>query len=163
MFGLPDHVFHAQRLTKAFEARRLTAYDDGAGVLTIGWGHTRNVTPSMRITEREAEELFRKDWAIAESAMRANVKVPVNAPQKAALTMFVFNIGGSAFARSTCCRLINLNRHKEAEEQLDRWENAGGRKMRGLELRRCVERLIWQGHGPAIDERFIDALRGMIE
>lgn len=163
MFGLPDHVFHAQRLTKAFEALRLRAYDDGAGVLTIGWGHTRGVTPGMSIDQATAEAMFRSDWATAESLMRHHVKVPVNQPQKAALTMFVFNIGGQAFARSTCLRLLNANRHNEAEEQLDRWENAGGRKMRGLELRRCVERLIWQGHGPAIDDRFIDALRGMIE
>ena len=163
MFGLPDHVFHAQRLTKGFEALRLRAYDDGGGVLTIGWGHTRGVTPGMSIDLPTAEHYFRQDWAIAESQMRHNVKVPLNQPQKAALTMFVFNIGGAAFARSTCLRLINAKRIDEAEEQLDRWENAAGRKLRGLELRRCVERLIWQGHGPAIDDRFIDALRGMIE
>lgn len=163
MFGKPDHTFHAQRLCKTFEALRLQAYDDGAGVLTIGWGHTRTVTPGMTISQRRAEELFAQDWAVAETAVRHLCQVKPNAPQTAALTMFVFNIGQGAFARSTCLKLINAGRFAEAEEQLDRWENAGGRKMGGLELRRCVERLIWQGHGAAIDLRFIDALRGMIE
>lgn len=163
MFGLPDHTFHAQRLTKSFEALRLDAYDDGAGVLTIGYGHTRGVRPGQRITEAEAERLFRQDWAVAESAVRKLVTTRVNAPQMAALTMFVFNVGQGAFGTSTCLRLLNAGRVAEAEEQLDRWENAAGRKMRGLELRRAVERLIWQGHGPIVDHRVIDALRGMIE
>ena len=49
-------------LIKSFEGLRLTAYQDSVSVWTIGWGHTgSDVTPYMKITEEEAENLLLKD------------------------------------------------------------------------------------------------------
>lgn len=44
----------------------LTAYNDGYGTLTIGWGHTSGVTAGMTITEAQAQELFEQDLKTAE-------------------------------------------------------------------------------------------------
>src|SRR5690242_4450329 len=40
---------------KRHEGLRLTAYDDGGGVFTIGYGSTRGVRKGMVITEGQAE------------------------------------------------------------------------------------------------------------
>ena len=47
------------QLTKQFEGLRLDAYQDCAGVWTIGYGHTgRDVKPGQRVTPLEAEVLL---------------------------------------------------------------------------------------------------------
>ena len=46
---------------KKFEGFRSQSYRCPAGVLTIGYGHTKGVKLGMRITEREAEVLLRED------------------------------------------------------------------------------------------------------
>jgi hypothetical protein len=48
-------------LIKDFEGCVLTAYDDGVGVLTIGYGHTQGVTWGQTITQAQAEELLTED------------------------------------------------------------------------------------------------------
>ena len=44
-----------------FEGLRLEAYQDSVGVWTIGYGHTKGVTPSMKITEAQANNLLRTE------------------------------------------------------------------------------------------------------
>ena len=47
-------------LTKRFEGLRLEAYQDCAGIWTVGYGHTgRDVIPGRRVSEFEAEVLLR--------------------------------------------------------------------------------------------------------
>ena len=48
-------------LIKKYEGCRLTAYYCPSGVLTIGWGHTRNVHQGMTITQEKADQLFMED------------------------------------------------------------------------------------------------------
>ena len=38
---------------KHFEGERLTAYDDGTGVMTIGYGHTGDVKVGETITQAQ--------------------------------------------------------------------------------------------------------------
>mgnify|MGYP001177774674 CR=1 FL=1 len=95
---------------KRWEGLVLYAYDDAdgsnpkrfigpgdrvAGKLTIGYGHTRTVQPGQRITEAEAEALFRSDLAPAESAVDGIVRVSLTDAQFAALVSFAFNLGWS--------------------------------------------------------------------
>ena len=44
-----------------FEGLRLTAYEDAAGVLTIGYGHTKGVRRGDTISDYYAKELLKQD------------------------------------------------------------------------------------------------------
>ena len=48
------------------EGCRLEAYQDAAGVPTIGYGHTKNVRMGDRISEYWAKEMLREDIEEAE-------------------------------------------------------------------------------------------------
>ena len=49
---------------KQHEGLYLHAYDDGVGVMTIGYGHTgKDVKKGMVITEEKATDLLKKDIA----------------------------------------------------------------------------------------------------
>ena len=45
-------------LIKKFEGLELEAYRCAAGVLTMGYGHTKGVTEGQKITKAEADELL---------------------------------------------------------------------------------------------------------
>jgi lysozyme len=126
-------------LIKEFEDLRLEAYLCPAGVWTIGWGHTKGVKPGMKITEEQAEELLEEDMQEAIRVVeRLNVDLSDN--QYNALVSFVFNIGGSAFARSTIRRKILANPNdKNIRAEFMRWVYADGEKLKGLERRREEE------------------------
>ena len=49
------------RKLQEFEGCSLTAYQDPAGVWTIGTGHTRGVKPGQVITQAQADQLLRGD------------------------------------------------------------------------------------------------------
>lgn len=74
-------------MVKHFESLFLTAYYDGGGVLTIGYGHTGlqhkdgTVYPGRRITEQEAVQLLAYDMNQFESRVKALVTVPLNQAQ----------------------------------------------------------------------------------
>ncbi len=48
-------------LIKHFEGCELESYRCSAGVLTIGYGTTKNVVEGMKISQHQAEELLMKD------------------------------------------------------------------------------------------------------
>lgn len=126
-------------LIKEFEGLRLTAYDDGAGIITIGYGHTGDVEPDDVITPEGAERLLREDLQEAEDAVAQLVTVPLNANQHAALVSFVFNCGYGNFASSTLLRKLNAHNYSGAQLEFRRWIYAAGEVMAGLERRRKAE------------------------
>ena len=133
---------------KQWEGCSLTAYQDVAGVWTIGVGHTGGVEPGDSITEEEAEALLLEDLAWVEECIHDTVNVPLHQPHYDALCSFIFNIGGSAFAGSTMLELLNEYLYWDASLQFDRWVNAGGEQVQGLVNRRNAEQLIFQGEVP---------------
>ena len=126
----------AIKLIKECERLRLQAYLCPAKVWTIGWGHTKGVKQGMQITEEQAEELLREDMQVAIDVVeRLGVELTEN--QYNALVSFVFNIGGSAFAKSTIRRKILANPNdKSIRDEFLRWVYADGKKLKGLERRR---------------------------
>ena len=81
-------------LLKRFEGLELEAYQDIAGIWTIGYGHTGNdVQPGMRISEREAEDLLRRDLRSREDAAERLTSVPINQNEFDALVSFIYNVG----------------------------------------------------------------------
>lgn len=137
----------ATELIKAHEGLRLEAYRCGAGVWTIGWGHTLNVHPGMRITLEQAEGLLANDVAsvkaqLGNMMLKSGVKLAPN--RRDALTSFAFNVGIDALRRSTLWRKVTHNADDPAiAAEFARWKYAGGRIMPGLVRRRADEAALY--------------------
>jgi len=135
-------------LLKRFEGLELEAYQDIAGVWTIGYGHTgSDVQPGQRITEREAEALLRRDLRPREDAVDRFVNVPLNQNEFDALVSFVYNVGAQAFRGSTALKRLNRGARMAAADALTWWNKAtvGGvlREILGLTRRRAAEKALF--------------------
>lgn len=128
-------------LIKKWEGFERHVYLDVAGYPTIGYGHLIKKGESWPngITEAAAEKLLAKDVQIAERAVIRYISVPLSDSQFNALVSFTFNLGAGALQRSTLRRVLNRGNYAEVPRQLMRWVNAGGRRVRGLVLRRKEE------------------------
>ena len=131
-----------------FEGLRLKAYDDGVGVWTIGFGTTIypngiRVKKGDTCTEAQAKAYMAYDLKKFESAVNNAVTVPVNQNQFDALVSLAYNIGPSAFSKSTLVRKLNAGDIRGAAEQFDVWVNAGGKRMQGLVNRRAKEKEVF--------------------
>ena len=132
-------------LIKRFEGLELEAYQDIAGIWTIGYGHTGpDVEPGMAITEREAEALLRADLKSREQAVSEAAIVPLTQNRFDALVSLVYNIGAEAFAGSTLLRRINVGEGDDAIAEAWRWWNKATvngvkREVLGLTRRRAAE------------------------
>jgi len=129
---------------KSFEDLRTVSYDDGAGTWTVGYGHTKNVPPGIKITRTQAEDYFRADLGIAEGVMRLMVKVPLHQWEYDALVSFIFNVGGGNFGKSTLRTVLNELRYEDAAAELPKWRKAGGKILKGLERRRAAEKRLFE-------------------
>ena len=122
---------------KQFEGFSATAYKDGGGVLTIGYGHTEYVDLGDTVTEDEARDLLRQDLQEAADAVDDLVDVELTQNQYDALCSFVFNVGREAFRNSTLLKMINQGRPvKDCAPQFDRWIKDNGKVISGLVRRR---------------------------
>ena len=135
-------------MLKRFEGLELEAYQDIAGIWTIGYGHTGpDVQPGMKISERDAEELLRRDLKPREQAVESAVKVPLNQNEFDALVSFVYNVGAAALRSSTALKRLNRGDRIGAADALTWWNKAtvGGvlREVLGLTRRRAAERALF--------------------
>ena len=131
-----------------FEGLRLKAYDDGVGVWTIGFGTTVypngiRVKKGDTCTEAQAKAYMVYDLKKFESAVNNAVTVPLNQNQFDALVSLTYNIGPSAFSKSTLVKKLNAGDIRGAAEQFDVWVNAGGKRMQGLVNRRAKEKEVF--------------------
>lgn len=127
----------AEKLVRHFEGCKLSAYQDSAGVWTIGWGHTRGVLPGQSITQEEADALLREDLFSADAAVSSHIERKViGTAATAALIDFAFNLGQGALAQ--------LLSHPDTAAQIERWVHAGGQVLQGLVKRRAVEAFLFE-------------------
>lgn len=119
-------------LIKSFESCRLTAYQDSAGVWTIGYGHTAGVYAGMTITQAQAEEFLRSDLKTAENAVNGKVTYPITQNMFDALVSLTFNIGSGNFGTSTLLKKLNQGDINGAADEFDRWIYSGGVVQQGL-------------------------------
>ena len=118
------------------EGLRLEAYEDAAGVPTIGYGHTKDVRMGDRISEYWAKELLRDDIEVAEQQVK-ELGVARTEGQLDALTSFVFNLGIGRLKESTLLRVIREGGSKQQiRKEFKRWVYGGGKKLPGLVTRR---------------------------
>jgi lysozyme len=109
------------------EGSRLKAYRDSVGIWTIGVGHSALAgTPpipkkGMKITAAEEHEILERDLADFEGIVDRAVKVSISQSQFDALVSLCFNIGPSAFGRSTVLKRLNEGDYLGAAEAILMW------------------------------------------
>lgn len=161
--GMPDGIIS---LLEQFEGRRLEPYLCPAGVPTIGIGTTRY--PDGRrvsmsdppITNAQADAMALDDLREAAGDVDDDTKgIPLTRYQRAALALFVHNLGPGALAESTLLRMIRAGQVIYAAPQFDRWNKARDPQTRqlvplkGLSRRRRAERYLYEGVAPAMAYR----------
>jgi len=134
---------------KELEGFRAKAYKDTGGVWTIGYGTIKwlgkPVEAGQTITDKEALLALQADLAWAQTAVNQLVRVPLKQHMFDALVSFVYNIGESAFSKSTMLRLLNEGKFDLAAEQFKRWNQDNGKVIPGLVSRRKVEESLFRG------------------
>ena len=106
----------AVNFLKKEEVLKTNAYDDGTGVITIGYGHTGNATGTKSpklgdvITEEEAEELLKKDLEEFETNVFNRMKnygVPLSQREFDFLILATFNRGNEIVGKSLYTAVAN--------------------------------------------------------
>jgi lysozyme len=118
------------------EGIRYSAYPDSKGLLTIGVGHL--VTPAEKtsgnlpidgvlirwkhseLTRAQVEALLRQDLKVTEAALRP-FEDDLHQAQYDALISFIFNIGTSAFRKSTVYKRLTAGRLSEVPKAMGMW------------------------------------------
>ncbi|WP_446744702.1 lysozyme [Silvibacterium acidisoli] len=126
-------------LTELFEGDILTAYQDQAGVWTIGYGHTEGVKPGQTISRAEAEAFLMEDLKIATAGVNEAVRISLTQSEFDALVDFTFNMGAGAFRRSSLLKDVNNGNFPAAIRQFRLWDHCGGVVNEGLLRRRYAE------------------------
>ena len=144
------------------EGRVLRAYNDVAGLKTIGVGHllTRDeldtgliringemVRWRAGISVAQSTALLDQDLVKHEAAVSNLIVRILEQHQFDALVSFCFNVGKSAFGNSTLRRIINAGDLAGVPAQFRRWIRAGGSTVPGLQTRREAEIAMWEGPG----------------
>ena len=122
-----------------FEGLELEAYQDAAGVVTIGYGHTKDVEMGDKISPWWAKELLVNDIRKVEEQVKA-LGVARTEAQLDALVSFAFNLGIGRLKNSTLLRFIKEQRNmREIKREWNRWVFVRGQRLKGLERRRAWE------------------------
>jgi lysozyme len=113
-------------LLKQLEGLRLQAYQDDAGIWTVGYGHTgKDVVPGTLWTQAYADEALQRDLQRFVSGVQALVSssplAALNDNQFSALVIFAYNVGLQALAGSTLLRHINGGMVSYAPNDFMQW------------------------------------------
>tara|TARA_R100000781_G_scaffold22616_1_gene16780 strand:- start:2645 stop:3088 length:444 start_codon:yes stop_codon:yes gene_type:complete len=132
-------------LIKKFEGCELKAYRCAANVLTIGYGHTKDVTEDMEITQEEAETMLINELMEYCNYVDMYVDVPLNQNQFDALVSWTYNLGPKNLQSSTLLKVLNQEKYNDVPAQMRRWNKANGEVKQGLIRRREAESLLFEG------------------
>jgi lysozyme len=154
-------------LIRSFEHFEPKAYPCPAGVLTIGFGHViRPSEPHLRtktLTRAEAEQLLRDDCRPIETYLSAVLPDWVRIHHFDALVSFCFNVGIQAFDGSTLRVKLKAGDRLAAQAEFSKWVFAKGKRLRGLEVRRACEALMFAGcsdNAIETERRQLESLKG---
>ena len=140
------------QLIKDFEGLRLASYKCPAGVWTIGYGHTKGVKQGQVIDQSKADDYLVEDIAPIERLLN-DLRINFRQEQFDALVSWIFNLGASAFQRSTLYIRIGTNASdEEITDQIIKWVNAAGKPLVGLKKRRIAEANMFLGY----DKYYLD-------
>lgn len=127
-----------------WEGVRTLAYRDPVGIWTVCIGETEGVKPGDRYTPAQCTEMLKKKlpryWNEIAACMGPELVDRQTEQRKVAFISFAYNVGSSAFCRSTLLRKLRAGDVRGACNELPRWDKAGGQSLRGLTRRRKAER-----------------------
>jgi len=120
-----------------------------AGIASIGYGSTiladgsRVKMDSPPVTKDEAKALLRRHLDHVESDILRVVRVPLNQNEFSSLCSFVYNLGIGRLQHSSLRSKLNRGERLNAANEFPKWRRAGGRVLRGLVIRRELERRLF--------------------
>lgn len=135
-----------------FEGYRSKAYVPVPGdVVTIGHGTTvypdgKRVQLGDTTTPERAMQALRHDATRFEAAVLRCAPVPMHQHEFDAAVQIAYNIGESAFCRSTIAKKFNSGDYQGACDAFLMWVKVDGRVVKGLVNRRNKERLTCLGN-----------------
>jgi lysozyme len=139
-------------LIKQFEGFSPVPYVCPAGVLTIGYGHTREdvdgdtmerwAKSGRHMSEHEADIILSRDLENDEEWVD-RLAPGISDAQFSALVSFCFNVGPAALARSTLLKFVQQGLWQDAADQFDKWVYGGGKVLPGLVKRRAAEKALF--------------------
>ncbi len=133
----------AVQLLKRFEGFRAEPYLCPGGYMTIGYGHRIYSDDWNSISLELAERILEADVSKFSATVVTILgeKVDELSPnQIAALISFAFNVGISAFKKSTLLKkLFGGAPATEVADEMKRWVYSGGKVLPGLVERRRIE------------------------
>lgn len=135
---LSDAGLQAIATREGFSANR---YRDADGY-SIGYGHFIQFGESFSepISQGEAYQLLLSDTGIAQSTVRAYVKVNLTQPQFDALVSLVYNVGAGSFKKSRLLTKLNAGDYTGAAAEMKQgWNTSNGVYMAALDVRREAE------------------------
>lgn len=134
----------ALEVIKREEGCKLKAYLDQAGVWTVGYGQTgREINRTTVWTQERAEQALIHYITPLMDVLEDLIRVEVTDNQLAALTSLAYNIGSSAFAKSTVLRELNKKHFDEAADAFLMWHKIKGNDSPALLKRRQRERALF--------------------
>jgi lysozyme len=127
-------------LVGGFEGLREYAYRDPVGIPTICFGETRGVYMGEHKTAEECKAMLGNRLLEFASGVDKCLTYPVSDKTYEAFVSFAYNVGTSAFCRSTLLKRANAGDVRGACDELLRWNTAAGIVLPGLDARRRTER-----------------------
>ena len=131
-------------IIKKWEGLRLKAYTCPAGVLTIGYGHTKGVKAGDVITEAQAVEFLISDCQASANYVDNKKYVPhdLNDNQRDALISFTFNCGPGNL-KNLCQPKGRVRTLEEISKAIPLYNKGGGKVLPGLVKRRAEEKALF--------------------
>jgi lysozyme len=142
----------AIKLIKHHEGVRNRPYRCPAGLFTVGIGHLIGDGKSLpeswnrTFTMEEIDGILKRDLQRFErGVLKMLPNVPLRQHEFDALVSFCFNLGLGTFQRSTLRQALLRGDKKAAMESLVKYCRAGGKILRGLQIRRMDEKALFEG------------------
>ena len=139
------------KLIKHHEGIRNRPYRCPAGLWTVGVGHLIGDGKSLPkswnrlFTKEEIDGILKRDLRRFELGVRKMLpNVFLRQSEFDALVSFCFNLGLGCFQRSTIRQALLRGDKKAAMESLLKYCRAGGKILRGLQIRRQDEKALFE-------------------
>ena len=139
-------------LIKHHEGVRSRPYRCAANLWTCGVGHLigdgKHLPDSWNrtFTKEEIDGLLKSDLRRFELGVHKMLpNVPLRQHEFDAIISFCFNLGLGCFQRSTIRQALLRGDKKAAMESLVKYCRAGGKILRGLQIRRLDEKALFEG------------------
>jgi len=124
--------YELKQFIKSEEKLRLTAYEIGDDMVTIGYGHaepttkTKMIPGKTKITKEKAEKLFEKDIEeasnglnrILDSWVDQGIDVEITQGMYDAMTSMIFNMGIGNFRMSDFIQMVKRGNYQQAQDTI---------------------------------------------